>query len=422
MTTQRDELLAIGGGRHRYRRRLPLVVLVLATVVAVASIGLTQHGRRNGATRASIAHEANAGGLAEPCGRDLNRAPQSGAGPLDGGLLVTVAHIPAIDRASFEPVAAARRWLPADAPVVVVRVGAEVRAYPLAILQWHEVVDDTVGGQPIAVTYCPLCNSALVYSRVVAGHPVDLHASGALLLGSAVLIDPATHNLWSQVSGHPYPNYGRIAAASLVWLPSDTLGLDEAAASYPGLRVLARPTNTGYDYASSPYGHVADGHSLPQLYIGWVDEQLPPKTRLVGVTVRGAAAAWRYDQLQRDVVHDDTVGGLPVVVIYRAHVTGIGDAGDLRNAPQTGAAAVFNATARGRVLHFVRAGANDLRDRETGTLWDLSGRAVEGQLAGVRLTPLRFIDTYWFAWIAFYPDTAVWPAITSSTCAVSSPG
>jgi hypothetical protein len=409
MTIEHEDVIAVGGGRYRWP--LWITLLIVGAVIAGGTIGFSHHHRQSAPT-----HKTATGKVAPACGQDVNRPPHSGTGPIDGGLIVTLAQIPAIQRPVFEPVSAARRWLPADAPLVVVRVGRDARAYPLAILQWHEVVDDTVGGHPIAVTYCPLCNSALVYSRVVGRRNVDLHASGALLLGSAVLIDPVTGHLWSQISGQPYPNYGRVAAAPLGWLPSDTLGLQAAAASNPGLRVLARPADTGYDYASSPYGHVADGRSLPQLYVGWVDEHLPPKTRLVGVTARGAAAAWRYDELRRDTVRDDTVGGLPVVVVYRAHVTGIGDSPDLRRAPQTGSAAVFAARVRGRVLHFGVAARNTLRDRETGTHWDLYGRAVAGPLTGARLMPLRFIDTYWFAWIAFHPRTAVWPSITTSTC------
>jgi hypothetical protein len=407
MTGDQSELRVVERERRRLRRWIALPIIA----VLVAG-GLIVFGRHH---RNAPRHEATA---AAPlgCGRELDRPPGSGAGPIDGGLIVTLAQIPAITRPVFEPASAARQWLPADAPVIVVQRGRDVRAYPLAILQWHEVVDDTVGGHPIAVTYCPLCNTALVYSRVVAGAPVQLKASGALLQGAAVLVDPASDLLWSQVTGQPYPNFGRLAGGPLTWVPSDTLGLAAAAESYPGLRVLARPTDFGYDYASSPYGHVADGHSLPALYLGWVDERLPPKTRLVWVTVAGTAKAWRYDRLRRDIVHEDVVGGSPVVVIYRAHVTGIGDAADLRVAPQTGSAAVFDARSHGHVLHFARAGPDLLRDRETGTRWDLSGRAIAGPLAGARLTPLRYVDTYWFAWVALHPGATVWPALAASAC------
>jgi hypothetical protein len=302
--------------------------------------------------------------------------------------------------------------LPADAPVVVVRVGGEVRAYPLAILEWHEVVNDTVAGRPLAITYCPLCNTAVVYSRLVAGKPVTLRASGALLSGAAVLIASGTRQLWSQASGAAL----QAAPAPLAWRLSDTLSLSEAAAEYPGLRVLTRPV-AGFDYSQSPYGNVAAPGSLPKLFLGWVDEHLDPKARLVGVVVRGTARAWQYRALAAAGVRNDAVAGQPVVVVYRPDVTGIGDSPDLRHAPHVGTASVYAAQVANRILHFHPVRHEKMRDRETGSSWDLAGRAVAGPLAGSRLRPLPFLNTYWFAWVAFHGKTSVWPPVNGTSCA-----
>jgi len=327
---------------------------------------------------------------------------------------VTDAHINSVDRPGFESVAAARRWLPADAPVIVVRISHVARAYPLAILQWHEVVNDTVAGRPLAITYCPLCNTAAAYSRLVAGKSVMLHSSGALLAGAAVLTVAGTQQLWSQASGEAL----QAAPAPLTWVPSDTLSLAGAAAADPSLQVLDRPY-PGFDYNQSPYGDVATPGLQPRLFLGWVDEHLDPKARLLGVVVHGAARAWQYKALAVHRVHNDSVAGEPVVVVYCPDVTGIGDSPDLRHAPTVGTAAVYAVSVAGRTLHFRLAGPQAMRDQKTGSTWDLSGHAVEGPLTGIHLRPLQFLNTYWFAWVAFHAKTSVWPPVNATACSVS---
>jgi len=270
-----------------------------------------------------------------------------------------------------------------------------------------------VAGRPLAITYCPLCNTAAAYGRLVAGEPVMLRSSGALLSGAAVLTASGTQQLWSQASGEAL----QAARAPLTWVPSDTLSLAGAAAAGPRLQVLERPY-AGFDYNQSPYGGVATPGSPPRLFLGWVDEHLDPKARLVGVVFRGAARAWQYRALAVRRVHNDTVAGLPVLVVYRPEVTGIGDSSDLRHAPKVGIAAVYAVRVAGRTLHFQPAGPLAMRDQETGSTWDLSGHAVAGPLTGTQLRPLRFLNTYWFAWVAFHAKTSVWPPVNATACSV----
>ena len=396
-------------------RRVRRGTVIAAGAVAVAMLaGLLVLAHRARHHVAGTAPPLPAGAIiaSGSCGLDLTRVPGEGSGPLDGGLLVTDAHISSVDRPRFASVAAARSWLPADAPVIVLRIGQVARAYPLAILQWHEVVNDTVAGRPLAITYCPLCNTAAAYSRLVAGKPVMLQSSGALLSGAAVLTVAGTQQLWSQATGEAL----QVVPAPLTWVPSDTMSLAGAAAADPGLQVMERPY-AGFDYNQSPYGDVAIPGSQPRLFVGWVDEHLDPKARLVGVVVRGAARAWQYRALAGPRVRNDSVGGQPVVVVYRPDVTGIGDSSDLRHAPRVGAAAVYAVSVAGRTLHFRLAGLQAMRDQETGSTWDLSGHAVAGPLAGTRLQSLRFLNTYWFAWVAFHAKTSVWPRVSATDCA-----
>lgn len=385
---------------HRRPRWLVPTVAVLGTaLVAFVVLGRLagDHGGRPFAAGASPATTS--------CGVEIPPVPGSGGNPDNPFLVVLgINAIPAITHPQFESPAASRRWLPGSAPVVVVGVGADVRAYPLAILEWHEVVDDVVGGQPLAVTYCPLCNSAAVYSRRLGRRVISLETSGALENGALVLIDPSTRQLWLQPVGASY-----YPGPPLGWLPSNLLSLDEAAADYPGLRVLDR--NTGYqrDYTASPYGGVGGPGQPLGLYRGFYDTRIDPKTRVSGVVLGGRARAWQYPALRRVGVRDDRVGGVAVLVVFHYHTSGIGYSDSIEAAPDVGSTDVFLRTVRGKVLSFRTLSSGLLTDGETGTVWNGVGRAVRGPLAGAQLTPVRHLDMYWWTWAAFYPGSSLWP-------------
>jgi len=408
------DLLDHGSGRPR-RRTVIAAAVAVALLAGLGALRLfsVPHARPPSTSFGPVAHRLTSAD-ARQCGQELPPPPGVG-GPPDAGYVRTMAQIHPIIAPHFETAEEAGRWLPGDAPVLVVTVGSVTRAYPLAILQWHEVVDDVVAGQPIAVTYCPLCNTGVVYSRRQGHHDVVLAASGMLLEGALVLGAEGSNLLWAQPTGRPFPNFGRMGPP-LAWLPSDELSLRQAAREHPGLQVLSRNTGFVRPYALSPYGDVARPHSLPALVSGFVDMRLPPKTRVVGVTVNDHAYAWQYDALRTARLRQATVGGTPVLALFRDNVTGIGDAYDLDGAPVVGSAGVYDARIDGRTLDFVSGRSGTVTDTQTDTQWSTSGFGLSGPLTGRRLTPLRFLDTYWFAWAAFHHDTVVWPPITTSTC------
>ena len=117
----------------------------------------------------------------------------SGGPPPDG--------IPAIDRPGFVKPAEAAAWVVPKEPVLALEVKGDARAYPLQILMWHEIVNDVVGGLPVTVTFCPLCNSGIVFERVVDGATLDFGTSGKLYKSDLVMYDRQTHSLWAQMEG-----------------------------------------------------------------------------------------------------------------------------------------------------------------------------------------------------------------------------
>ena len=431
-----DGWLDVVWRRKSGRARLGSAAFVAATVAAVAVALIV----RPGGSAAPPALSA-----AASCGYENRVAgnPFLAGGHAPGGVVAVAPRgaIRPIDNPGFETPAAAQSWLGPQAPVVVVRVGNDVRAYPSAILLWHEVVNDVVGGRPLLVTFCPLCNTAMVYERRFGRAAHTFEVSGELSLGAAVLLDRADGMRYAQPTGAPLGPFTRAGAAGLLglesagpatahagvlkplrWYPSDLMRLEQAASANPDLVVLSRDTGYRRDYGASPYARTGKQGTTPSLFDGFVDTRLEPKTRLVGIVVNGTAQAWLYTALREAIVRNDTVGGAPVAIFFRRDTASIADSRSLAMAPMVGSAGVFGARVAGLDLHFSVGKDGVITDRETGSRWDMTGRAVLGPLAGTRLTPLRHLDTYWYVWAARYPDTRVWPPLPAGPCATGGPG
>ena len=143
--------------------------------------------------------------------------------------------IPAIDSPTCLPVGAVD-FLTDNAPVVVIEVNGEARGYPLEILTWHELVNDTVGGEPVTVSYCPLCNSAIVYDRRVGGRVLDFGTSGSLTQSSMVMYDRQTETLWTHFDGAAVA--GELAGEELRFLSSAVVSWADFRERFPeGLEI-----------------------------------------------------------------------------------------------------------------------------------------------------------------------------------------
>jgi len=181
-------------------------------------------------------------------------------------------------------------WLGDDARVLIVSVNEEVLGVPLAVLDWHEIVNTTVGGEPVAATYCPLCDSATVFNRRVelpAGSDaepesvvLEFGVSGALYNSNVLMYDRRDRGLWSQLGMHAVS--GPLAGASLDMLPVEIVSFARFKDAHPGARIVSNETGHDRNYARSPYeSYFADeGLMVPVRGIG---DALPRKTLGVGV-------------------------------------------------------------------------------------------------------------------------------------------
>jgi hypothetical protein len=379
-------------------RRLPLTVLVAAGVLIAGCGGGAPADRPS--TDATDQLRVSTDGWktdfsrhSVPLGEFLSGGP-----PRDG--------IPPIDEPKPVAIAAADEWLDAKEPVLVVEVGGQPRAYPIQILVWHEIVNDTLGGRPIAVTYCPLCNSSLVFDRDVEGVGlVRFGTTGNLRHSDLVMWDDRTESWWQQLTAEAV--VGELTGTRLEVLPSQTLSWADFKARHPDGDVLSRDTGHDREYGANPYEGYDDPDSQPFLLEGEADGRLPPKERVVAIKEERSAVVVPFSHLVREPVAQVEAGGVPVVVLYKRGVISPLDAAAISRSRDVGTAGTFDRRLDGRTLSFEPAGDGSFRDRETGSSWDVTGRATAGPLAGSRLRPVVSDQQFWFALAAFLPDARI---------------
>ncbi|WP_206453621.1 DUF3179 domain-containing protein [Aurantimonas marina] len=195
----------------------------------------------------------------------------SGGPPKDG--------IPATDDPRFVTAAEADDLQPRE-PVIQLTVGGETRAYPLSILMFHEIVNDTVAGIPVAVTYCPLCNAAIVFERELGGTVLDFGTTGKLRHSDLVMYDRQTESWWQQFTGTGI--VGAMTGKTLDVIPSGLVSWQAFAKRHPDAKVLAPPTSVSRPYGQNPYVSY-DSSATPFLYRGEMPDGIEPMARVVVV-------------------------------------------------------------------------------------------------------------------------------------------
>jgi hypothetical protein len=317
----------------------------------------------------------------------------SGGPPRDG--------IPPIDVPKTVSISEADRFLSRREPVIAVDLNGRVRAYPIQILVWHEIVNDTLGGAPIAVTYCPLCNSALVFDRRVAGRTLTFGTTGNLRHSDLVMWDRQTESWWQQIDARAV--VGKLTGTRLAALPAQTLSWEQFKRSYPGGDVLSRDTGFDRDYGSNPYTSYDRPDVDPFPYEGPRDTRLPPKERVVAVRSGSQAVVVPFGVLRRRPVVTTEVAGQPIVIFYARGVASPLDRARIAESRDVGTAGAFDPRVRGRSLSF-RAARGGFVDEQTGSRWNIAGQATDGPLRGRRLRQLQHDEQFWFTVAAFLPD------------------
>ncbi len=325
---------------------------------------------------------------------------------------VRVDGIPPLDRpAVIAPETAT--WLLADEAVFGVAINGEARAYPLRIMDWHEMANDVVGGVPFSLAYCTLCGAGIAYdNRAPDGEQYSFGTSGMLYRSNKLMYDRVTKSLWNQFTGEPV--LGTLVGATdregnplqLDLLPIVLTTWEEWLAQHPETTVI--DINTGYyrPYeVGQPYGAYFSDNST--MFPVWLQSaEFHTKNFVYGLRFGGARKAYRLSAIAEERVVNDAVGERPVVLVAaRGEVVSSGEDAYGPLAYNSG----------GEVRAFDRGDWTFAPGAEPDALLDPSGgewRVTEEALLGPGGERLRRITghlAYWFGWYAFYPDTEVYP-------------
>ena len=230
---------------------------------------------------------------------------------------VRVDGIPALVNPKMRAAADAA-YLSDPEPVFGVSINGDNRAYPLRILDWHEMANDLVGGRAVALAYCTLCGAGVLYDATVAGKTYEFGSSGFLMRSNKLMYDRATNTLWNQLTGEPV--IGKLVGSKikLTVLPVVLTSWAEWKRQHPDTKVL--DINTGYErpyQVGATYGRyfASPGTMFPV----WLQRRaLARKARIYAIQIDGRAKAYPLDALNRaGGVVNDTLGSYPLVVQYR---------------------------------------------------------------------------------------------------------
>ena len=325
----------------------------------------------------------------------------SGGPPKDG--------IRAIDQPKYVSVDQADEWLEPREPVILLEVDGTARAYPLQILMWHEIVNDTLADVPVAVTFCPLCNTAIAFERWVGDSQVTTFGTtGRLHFSNLIMYDRLTETWWQQATGEGIA--GEHAGDRLSFLPATIVAWEVLKETHPEADVLSRETGFPRSYGFNPYEGYDDVDESPFLFRGpRTPGQLPAMARVITIDLNGEAVAYPFTELEKVHVINDAVGGTPVVVFWQAGTASALDSGVIAQGRDVGTADTYSRELDGQTLTFHFDGKS-FSDEQTGSEWTVLGRAVSGPLAGKQLPPVVNVNHFWFSWAAFRPETRIFQA------------
>ncbi len=296
-------------------------------------------------------------------------------------------------------------WLRDDHLIIGYESGVETFAYPINILNVHEIVNDTIGGVPVLITYCPLCFSGVVFSREVGGATLTFGNTSALYQSDLVMYDHQTGSYWFQVSGEAV--VGTLTGSRLKPLPSATMPWGDWKALYPDTRLITGAEGAENHFTRARYGNgfdsgyqdrVNDGRFAFPVDEDKLDGRLPAGEIVLTVEVDDAITVFPLGVIGDGAVNAE-VGGLPVVVFT---TSGGRSVGAFSRFPASGAM-------DGEALTFeYRSEDAVFLDLETGSTWDFAGRAQEGPLAGSRLDRVSTRRSFWFAVAISFPGVQIY--------------
>ncbi len=278
-----------------------------------------------------------------------------------------------------------------------VSINGDHRAYPLRIMNWHEMANDVVGGQPVALAYCTLCGAGILFDTIVDDSVIIFRTSGLLYISNKLMYDLDTNTLWNQFTGEPVLGELADSGIELDVLPITLTTWGEWLAEHPDSVVL--DINTGYsrDYSSEgqPGAAYNDYFARPDTYFSVpdTDDRMEMKAPVYGLELYGETRAYPIEALQQTPVVNDTVGGADVVLVAEQGTQGV---------------RVYERDGRTFSLDLADSTGSTLLDEE-GVAWNISEEAlINASDPEMQLTRIGGHVAFWFGWFAFHPETTVY--------------
>ena len=297
---------------------------------------------------------------------------------------------PAIDASAFVSVDEADTLLADEVFGIVVPAGDVARFYSYQILNWHEVVNETIGDEKLAVTHCTLCRSSVVYNRVVDGQELHFEVSGKVYNNNTLLRDRETGSLWLQATGLAVS--GELMGKQLTMKPAPVMTWGSFKEAFPSAEALSVETGFERDYTRHPYTTYDTAETI-YFPLTTTDNRLTYKWIVNGVEVNDEFLAFSERIMEGEPVQHDVVGGEPVVAFHDR---------------KTGVTSIFSAKmTNGETLAFTFNEDGETITDASGSTWTVFGLAIDGERAGERLTQLAAPDMFWFCWASLHPDTRV---------------
>lgn len=305
---------------------------------------------------------------------------------IDGGPLKD--GIPSINNPVFAAVSEADSAVDDNSQVLVAETENGVEIFPLNILLWHQIINDTASDPPIVATYDPFIDRAAVYQSVYQGRLLTFGVSGKLFESNMLMYDRQTNSLWHQFNGRAV--VGDMTGSSLLPVKSSIMPWKYAKKKFPDAKVLSRETGFDRNYDEQLYDVYFKSDKL-YFDISNKDTRYGLKKTVYGIEIGGKSKAYPDELLDGKWLLLDTFNDNPLLI--------------LKN-PQTGVVKVFKTYVYGTPLEF-ELKEDGFLDTKYGAKWNFDGACVEGTYKGWRLQEIENTRAFWFAWSNFHPDTEI---------------
>jgi hypothetical protein len=293
--------------------------------------------------------------------------------------------IPSIDDPKYEDVSEAGWMNPGD-EIMAVEVNGTSRAYPLRIMDSHEIVNTEVNGKPVVVTYCPLCRSGVTFSRKVGGEVLEFGVSGKLRNANLVMYDRQSETYWSQIGGKAI--IGPKVPQELDLIFSSVTNWSKWSEEHPDGEVLSTETGIRPPSAYESRNYLERGYSNPQRYGAEnIDDRLDETELVHGLRIGNGSKAYPEDQIREKGFIQDEVGGKSIMILEKPD----------------GSITAFSREVKGEVKNF--SIENGKLVGSEGKSYKLNGEQIGGETELTQFTPRGF---YWFAWSKFNPETEIY--------------